>query len=255
MRNQGFVRVYFPTYAVVNRALKGFTNFLAEPLEYRKSWTIECGGDKESEAGYLSRDKPINKMTGYAYDHKDVFHFQPGLFRKLIERNVSCGKYKDWLAVLKRLYYEILGVANMVKDELLSSYPNARPCSVLEDGHVLRLLHYHMKEREGGVIGAGHTDESFITVHIADNFPGLKAGKKGGTSLVTMTRDILFIYPGKQAEQATRGEIRALWHEIVDTRPEIQYFEEPGKSGSDRISDTHRVAAVFFFDLGLHKKM
>lgn len=105
-----------------------------------------------------------------------------------------------------------------------------------------------MKEREGGLIGLGHRDESFLTIHVADNFPGLKVGEEGNTRLITTARDISLIYPGKKAEQITGGDIRALWHEIVDTRSEIYSLNQKSAWQS---ADIHRLAVVFFLDIKL----
>lgn len=120
IKNQGFARVYLPTQSIVDEVMKGFLDFLADQLEYRQLWTFDLGD--ETETGYLPRDKPVNKMTGYAYDHKDVFHFTPDLFSRLNGREVTFQKYKEWLSALHNLYHKILEVGKSIAHELAGAY-------------------------------------------------------------------------------------------------------------------------------------
>lgn len=249
LRNEGMARIHLPARDIVDKAMSGFVSFLAEPVEYRRMWTLDLG--RETETGYLPRDKPVNKMTGYSYDHKDVFHVSPGISSRLIENGVALQQYEAWLSSLSDLYDKSLDLGIRATREIANMYPNLSISDSVEKAtrqrnHVLRLLHYHMKRREGGLIGLGHKDESFLTIHVADNFPGLKVGEEGNTYLVTTSRDVSLIYPGKKAEQITKGDIRALWHEIVDTRHELC---TPNQEMA--YQDMHRMAIVFFLDIQL----
>lgn len=249
IKKDGFGRIYFPVDDSVQKAMTGFLNFLKEPLEFKKRWIFDI--DKETEMGYLPRDKPINKMTGYAYDHKDVFHFTPSLLRKIRQRQVSLKTYERWFINLYALYDKGIKIGYKISEEIEKMYPGLSIVSHVNKAtqkrkHVLRLLHYHMKKREGGLIGLGHKDESFFTVHMADNFPGLKVGKESSTNLIATSRNIAIVYPGKKAEQITKNNICALWHEIVDTRSEIPDLEKETHN-----SGIHRLAIVFFLDIEL----
>jgi len=254
MTQHGFSRVYVPGIShIANSAMNGFKEFLREPEEIRRLWTFQNNiPGFNSEVGYLPRDKPINEMTGYAYDHKDVFHFRSQLLKKLGGKMMPY-LHKCWLGDLAQLYQEALNLGMYVAEELTKLFPDSHIMhgvsrSTLDDDHVLRLLHYHMIEREGGLIGLGHTDESFLTVHVADNFPGLKVGEEGDTELVPTARNICLVYPGKKAELHTGGEIKALWHEIVDTRPEIPNLQRLYNYTETGSPDIHRMAIVFFLD-------
>jgi isopenicillin N synthase-like dioxygenase len=192
-------------------------------------------------------------MTGYSYDHKDVFHVSPGLSSRLVESGVAPQKYEAWLSALNDLYDKCLDLGIKATDEIATAYPSLTISGRVEKAtrqgsHVLRLLHYHMKKREGGLIGLGHKDDSFLTIHVADNFPGLKVGEEGNTCLAPACRDVALIYPGKKAERVTNGDIRALWHEIVDTRPELHATTQETKY---RDHNLHRLAVVFFLDMQL----
>lgn len=246
IKKRGYARIYFPTGNLAEKAMVGFNDFLTESLEYRRLWTFDL--DEETETGYLTRDKPINKMTGYAYDHKDVFHLCSDLLGKLRTRNIKLRNHQNWLLSLHQLYSTILGVAMKIVGDLAAAYPDLSISSRVatrRNSHVLRVLHYHMKKREGGLIGAGHKDESLLTIHVADNFPGLKVGMVGSTELVTSGRNISLVYPGKELEQLTQGDLPALYHEIVDTRPEISSFDY---SKDKHEAGLNRMAIVFFLD-------
>lgn len=249
IKKDGFGRIYFPVDDSAQKTMTGFLNFLKEPLEFRKHWTFDIGN--ETEIGYLPRDKPTNKMTGYSYDHKDVFHFTPSLLRKIRERQVSLKNYEGWLINLYALYDQGIKIGHKISEEIEKMYPGLSIVSRVNKAtqkrkHVLRLLHYHMKKREGGLIGLGHKDESFFTIHMADNFPGLKVGKENSTNLITTSHNTAIIYPGKKVEQITKNNICALWHEIVDTRSEI-----PDLDKATQNFDIHRLAIVFFLDIEL----
>ena len=247
IRNHGFTRIYFPVDDLAQKAMEGFLNFLKEPLEYRRLWIFDRGN--EMEMGYLPRDKPINKMTGYAYDYKNVFHLSPELLQKLIERKVSLREHEKWLMGLYGLYDNILRIGYEITSEFEKTYPSLHIMNRVKEAakkrkNVLRLLHYHMKKREDGLIGLGHKDESFLTIHLADNFPGLKIGREGKTNLITTSHNISLVYPGKKAEHITKNDIYALWHEVIDTRSDIPTIGDETKN-----SDIHRLAIVFFLDI------
>lgn len=234
-QNNGYEEFSLGVFDITQSVLKGFLQFLAEDLEYKKSWTFQIDRKENPEIGYVPREASINLMTGYPYDYKDVFHFDPKLVSRLKERGVDFQRYKNWLDDLSILYKKSEEKSERVLGEMsLLSHP-----LIKKENHVLRLLHYHMKDRKEGVIGLGHTDESILTLGITENFPGLKVGEKGNTEFLKRGPEVSILYPGKKLELITLGKAKALYHEIV-RYPNLENFP-------DAIGYPHRLSIVFFY--------
>lgn len=239
LKTNGYAIIDFPTGDLIKPVMDGYKRFLELSDDEKLRWNIPVDGTNW-QTGYLLREESINSMTGYAFDFKDVFHFQPGLFDRLSERGVDTRQHRDWLASLDKLYNVIFQEAKDIARAIQDEYPGAvkvvGESKMFQGGHTLRLLNYHMKEREGGLIGAGHIDESFLTFRVFENIPGLRGRLTEGEQILTAESNQAVIYPGKKAGSISGGEIQPLYHDVIDTR-------------DDKKSDVHRMSIVFFLDI------
>lgn len=176
-------------------------------------------------------------MTRQPYDFKDVFHFDPSLVGRAIERGLDVAEWKDWFEALERLYRKGEDICSQAAEELDVLHPDLKikeRIRHIEGNDVLRLLHYHMKKGETGVLGRGHTDEWLFTVNFGENIPGLRVGERGNMQFIARDKNTVILYPGKKAESLTNGDLKALYHEVVDPQLKEDFKD--------------RFAVTFFFD-------
>jgi len=234
IEGKGYAELPFGLEDAVNESFSSFKEFLKLDLEQRKQWTFPIDRKLNSEIGYVPREEETNQMTGHPYDYKDVFHFDLSLLNRAVEKKLDIGPYKDWFDNLTLIYNKAERIAEDTLKNISINYPDIQ--NVFQDKQenkgVLRLLNYHMINRDEGVIGLGHVDEWLLTINIAENLPGLKVG--AGTNSHILMRDfgIAIVYPGRKLGNLTSNKLKPLYHEVVRTDGDVG----------------NRMALTFFFD-------
>lgn len=238
IKRNGFAKLRAPISSTVKDAMLGFEKFLRYNTTERKKWTFGVDRVVNPQIGYVPREEAINPMTQRPYDFKDIFHFDPSLPDRANERGLAVAEWMDWFNVLEILYRQGVDFCQKIVSDLDVTYPDLaireKVANVGVHNHLLRLLHYHMKVGETGVLGRGHKDEWLFTVNFGENIPGLRVGKKDDALPITRDEDTVILYPGKKAELLTQGDLKALYHDVANLQRE--------KNSKDRFSVT------FFFD-------
>ena len=238
IKRNGFVELKAPISDMVAKAMIDFKKFLNLEVSERKQWTFDVDRVLNPQIGYVPREGAVNPMTGHPYDFKDVFHYDPSLPGRATERGLNVSDWREWLDILERLYGEEEMLCRQALKELEMENPKLHAegrVRKIGNTHVLRLLHYHMKVGDTGVLGRGHIDEWLFTVNLGENAPGLKVGEPGNTHFIKRGTDTVILYPGRKAERLTDGALKALYHEIVGA--------QPNQNSDDRF------AVTFFFDI------
>ena len=231
MVNHGVVKLPLQISGDVGIATKCFKLFLEESRKYREMWNFWGLKDGESvlDVGYKERGNAPGE------DAKHLFHWSPDLVELLQERKVDISRHRKLLRSCQASSYWCMGVfVNLGKalDVVMPGYHLYERVSHRANWRqvILRLGQY--KEVSGRrVIGKGHTDKSFLTIHLCDSHPGLHFA--GGDPI--RTRNQILVFPGDKMEQVTKGEMKAVWHEVTDER-----------SAEDR---TPRSFSVFFSNI------
>lgn len=224
-------RIPFATSHLLPKVLEGFQYLLELSEAERKKWAITAPGDEEPDDGLVVKE-------GGTSDYKAFFHFRPRLYKLLRRDGVRITHHQlNWLGECRNLHtacvargIEIAGwldahFASLDTKVYLHLQREVR--AMIQ--HPLRLLSYDLRP---GTIAQPHVDQSLLTMHLWDNYPGLRLW---GTP-ITPVPDECIVFPGAKMELATRDlpppapRVMAATHDV---------FQD--KSQRDR-----RMAAVFF---------
>jgi isopenicillin N synthase-like dioxygenase len=235
------VRVPLSSSDLIPSIMEGYNNFLQMPQEYRDRFTFDRDARDDVDDGYVRRKGTINQ-AGETYDLKAFFHYNPMLPQLLHMRKVDYFREEWWfersevlwLRAEKTYYEHLASIDRALSTNLEAEARAVRHC------HKLRLLSYDPLPANT-IIGKEHTDRDDFTVHIWENFPGLRFAPF--TDTVKIDPDIAIVFPGQKAEVDTR-----IGH-LYKATPHLIMAEE---------SQVNRQSIVFFghrsLDLSKHKK-
>ena len=209
------------SHSHVAGAVEGWSRFLSEPQERKDEFTIDAEGVGDPDDGYLCRHGVL-RGDGIYDDYKEFFHHRYRLTPRLMHKGISIDPHSAWLNhSLHQLHLQCESTCRMIAsalDQRLPGYhfaervaaPQARTMSVL------RLLSYDLqKARTRTLIGKGHTDKDFLTLHIVDERPGLLI--RGEPQPYRARSNTALVFFGDKASHLTGGRFKPLYHEVIDT--------------------------------------
>lgn len=218
--NDGYAVIHF-SHSRVPGAVDGWKRFLTEPQERKRQFTIDADGMGDPDDGYIRRVGILRDDDVYD-DHKEVFHHRYRLVPRLMRKGVSIDPHHAWINhSLLELHRQCESTSRMIASALDQRLPGYRfaervaaaPARAMS---VLRLLSYDLQSaRTRTLIGKGHTDKCFLTLHIADERPGLRVAQE--TQPYRARSNTALVFFGGRAAQITGEKCKALWHDVVDT--------------------------------------
>ncbi len=201
-------------------ALQGWNQFLDEPQEVKDGWTIDVEGAGDPDDGYFRRTGTL--QNGILDDIKQGFHYRYRLHPRLHRKGVSVDLYRVWIMhTLSELHRQCAATSRMIAralDSRIHGYQFAERVGAAPavTTSVLRLLSYDLQAaRIKPVIGKRHIDKSFLTIHIAEERPGLRFARE--THPYQPRSRTALIFFGDKAARLTNDLLKPLWHEVIDT--------------------------------------
>jgi|GEM_PF-3404988 isopenicillin N synthase-like dioxygenase len=220
---------------------EGWHDLLDEPGEYRSQWTF-APEEHGREIGYFRRDGLMRNPGSAPDDFKQFFHFYHDLPGLLASRRVRYQAYDTWMDDMEALRTRCARMAHTVALGLDRMYGLDLAERLRQSEHVgfLRLLSYDLvrsREARREMMGKGHTDGSYLTLHIWDEYSCLMLGREAdGQILHQGMPDTALVFFGNQAEKETRGMFKSMYHAIsgdpalvpadARTRDAIIYFAD-----------------------------
>lgn len=224
-------RIPFKTSDVLPEVMTGFRELLDLPHDVRDRWAITDAGDDKPDDGLVVRE-------GGSHDFKAFFHFRPRLLKLLRHAGVRINKRQlDWIAACRELHtrctacgVEVAGWLDAYFAGLSGGHaPRFQAQARAMTQHPLRLLSYDLRP---GTIAQAHVDQSLLTLHLWDNYPGLRLWGEP----ITPVPDECVAFSGAKAELLSREFGPALPRIVAATHDVVQ---DPSATG-------RREAAVFF---------
>ena len=193
--------------SLVKPAIEGFLRFVKEPMEYKRQWMFDFYQNKDPDDGWIKR-------KGKGHDYKEHVHFRPRLPCLLRERGVNFSRHIEWLDACAALYSKVRHLGEDIALELDEVYPTLRfgERHKKSHGHVLRLCHYDAVHTNGSILAQPHFDRDLVTLHIADNRPGLHAHDK----LIPVQNGKIVAFVGDYLDYFTEGKFKALFHGAIE---------------------------------------
>lgn len=240
LASEGSITIYFP-HNLIPEIRAGWQGLLKESREYKNQWSFDPAEENAREIGYFVRDGTTRREGGAPDDFKEFFHFYQDLPELLARRGVPYASYGMWLEVMEEFRKQCARTTLAVAvglDRLRGSDFAARLRESADVG-LIRLLSYDIAAiRAAGrtLIGKGHTDGSYITLHLWDEYSCLFLGQGEARTRHQSRRNTALVFFGDQAERKTGGALQAMYHEISDdpvlvpqdalTREAIIYFAD-----------------------------
>lgn len=246
----GYALVPMKVAALVRRVFAGLHRFLAEPQEYKNQWTFDHKKPGDPDTGYVWRE-------GGEYDKKQFFHYRPDLVAKLtdrISRKFKFNHHAEWLQdcelLFRRAEQQVGFIAGILTHHTaFAGHTLPELLRAAKDDHVLRLLAYDRVD-DGGLMAKPHADRDFLTLHLADTFPGLVGIVRNKEVLLETRATRAIIFPGSKMAKLTEGKVPALIHKVIERREkELGHSPEQRKNGG--VPKPCRNSAVFFSHINL----
>ena len=241
LTKQGKITIHFP-HDFIQGIMAGWHEFLREPEQYKQQWTFAPATNGSKEDGYFLRDGTPRGKSAVRDDFKEILHFREHLPLLLRQRGVSSStSYHEWLANMEELRVQCARTAHAIAVGLdrLHGFNFAEQLRQAEDISFIRLISYDLfRSRNAGrtIIGKGHTDGGYLTLHIWDEYPGLFIGMGQDRMLYRGMPNTALAFCGDQAERATAEVCKTLYHQVSDectlmpqdaaTRDAIIYFAD-----------------------------
>ena len=233
----GYVMVPLKIQTLVFGVMRCYRKFLEEPKVYRESynfWTSGEYGPNKKDLGYCEKngDNP-------GEDAKDIFHWGDELEPYLHAKSVDTIRHQFLLGYSREIFEISWQHHCMMLEACDYVIPGFNLYERTQGGlsrkpSRLRLVSY--KERPGRkVMAEGHFDLGVVTSHLYSG-PGLWLVKDNTRIAYTHSPGYILMFFGKEMEEITKGELKAVWHEVTDERA---------------AADTRRREAAVFFGRAL----
>jgi len=209
------------SHSYIPGAVHGWDQFLTEPQERKDQFTIDAEGMGDPDDGYIHRTGAL-RADGVYDDRKEFFHYRHRLTPRLARKGVPLDPHRAWINhSLDKLHLQCASASRMIAtalDHRLTGYcfaerVAAAPASSMS---VLRLISYDLcGVRTTLLIGKRHVDKCFLTLHIADERPGLILGQE--TRPYRANTNTALVFFGDKAGRLTDDRLTPLSHEVVNT--------------------------------------